>query len=291
MLVPIWSPLSCAITTIEELNCDSQILAALYKRVKNGAELADQYDKTWHSIFWKTAKAATKQRVRNVLDRIAWNVADIIYDALKLFNVWCDEQEQLGNKITKKMLELRLDLTMAEEGLRRYHGNQLSARQLDLFDVTEYEVSNPQQKRDTFPVVQRWLDYWTERLPGDNHSRWKVLWEKGVRLFNSLVGQQLTLADIVPREPAPIIDSESEEFKTTLERYRREIVAEPQVVDLNNPYAALQLKCLETLVREGIAIHTPARDNTLQVTFQHPVHRRLESLALRKARKVASILK
>ncbi|MDY7014557.1 MAG: hypothetical protein SVX43_13325, partial [Cyanobacteriota bacterium] len=44
-------------------------------------------------------------------------------------------------------------------------------------------------------------------------------------------------------------------------------------------------------VREGIAIHTPARDNTLQITFQHPVHRRLESLALRKARKVASILK
>ncbi|MBE9117207.1 hypothetical protein IQ249_15005 [Lusitaniella coriacea LEGE 07157] len=199
MLVPIWSPLACAKTTIEKLDLDydSQILTTLHERVSRGAELAQNYYQTWHSIFWNGSNAATKKRVNDALARIAWKVADLIFEGLDLFNRFCDEQERLETKPSSDVCELRRLFYMAEQGLLKYHSHQIEVRQLELFDVTEYEVSEMKQNT-VFPSVKRWVGYWCERIGSEYRERWNVLWEKGAELFKSPNCQQLTFADILP---------------------------------------------------------------------------------------------
>lgn len=190
MLVEIGSSLACARTVLKELHYQSSLLATLRERVSEGVELANRYYQTWHSIFWNGANAATKRRVTAVLDRIAWKVADLIYDALALFDRFCDEQERLGTPVTPQVFELRRLLAAAEAGLRRYHRHEIRAKQLELFEVGAYEVSNAPP---VFNGVQRWLDYWTKPLPGERRSRWSVLRDRGVGLFNPGVNRQLAL--------------------------------------------------------------------------------------------------
>lgn len=141
-----WASLSVAAKTLKSLNTSDPTANSLLLELEMAANLAEAFDKTWHSIYWNKAKKETKVRVSRSLTRTAEMVFDHLREAVSLFDQLCDEQSLHSTiPLTFDWLEVKRCLKTAKDTLNKTHAKFLGQeeflnepKQLQLFTTTRY---------------------------------------------------------------------------------------------------------------------------------------------------------
>jgi hypothetical protein len=136
MIVP-WASLSRAAEKAKAINPNDLILESLWIELYSAAALAETYGKIWHSIIWIRTKTATKRRVAATLNRLAFSISEHLEGALELYNEFCDSQAEKGiapDTMPREFWELRTSLTLAQKGLKEFHGLEIQSCQLHLWE-------------------------------------------------------------------------------------------------------------------------------------------------------------
>ena len=123
----------CALDKLEKFESDSPLIADARKYLALAVSYAKQYEETWHSIYWNTAKTATKRRVRERLNHLAFDCYSALLKAANCINSYVEEvKDTLTPPVWWK--EMIFSLTLAHDAMVREHEQEISRKQLVLFD-------------------------------------------------------------------------------------------------------------------------------------------------------------
>jgi hypothetical protein len=132
----VWASLAVAASKLKEIKTDNVTVHSLLLELETATNLAEAFDKTWHSIFWNKASKKTRVRVTITLEKLAKSIFDHLEESLNLFNQLCDEQEQLPTlELTKDWLNIRGSIALAKSGFQETHANFI--KPLPLFQYLE----------------------------------------------------------------------------------------------------------------------------------------------------------
>jgi hypothetical protein len=121
------------------LHCASDFIPAVHPllacakfHLLTASRLGKEYEKTWHSIIWIKSRAATKRRVSEQLNHLAFDCYSHFLDATEYLN----EYAQLMNEIRVSepwwWPTLWAKLEGIDEMFHREHDNEIYWRQLQL---------------------------------------------------------------------------------------------------------------------------------------------------------------
>lgn len=129
----------CALRSLETYECDSPLIADARKHLASAVSHAENYHTTWNSIYWNTAKASTKRRVREELNHLAYDAFTEFLDATEYLNQYV---ETVQGKIPPPPWWSRMfvSLILAYDGMLREHDDEIASKQLKLFDDNDMSV-------------------------------------------------------------------------------------------------------------------------------------------------------
>ena len=98
---------------------ENETVASMLLELQMAANLAEAFNKTWSSIFWKRANTKSKKRVTKTLKQIAEKVIDHTEEAIRFFDELCDEQERNPTlELTNRWILLQAKLAGIREDLK-----------------------------------------------------------------------------------------------------------------------------------------------------------------------------
>jgi hypothetical protein len=136
MILP-WASLACGAENAKAIDPNNLILNSMWLELYSASQLAETYGKIWHGIIWIRSKNATKRRVAATLNRLAFSINEHLEGAIELFNEFCDSQAAAGispEAMPKEFWDLKVNIYMAQKGLKEFHGSEIESRQLHLWE-------------------------------------------------------------------------------------------------------------------------------------------------------------
>lgn len=120
-------------TLLERIPNNHELLASMKLHLTLFVAYADTYEKIWNSIWWNSANTATKNRINEKLNRLAFDAATSLFDAIALFDDYCDLMDK--NSIPSSgWAELAcLSFKDAVDTLEKEHSREINSIQLPLF--------------------------------------------------------------------------------------------------------------------------------------------------------------
>jgi hypothetical protein len=132
--------LRCAFENLKKLETESDLIADARHQLALAIFYAEAYEKTWNSIHWNSATSAAKRRVREKLNRLAFDAYSAFLVAIADINSFCDRQHEkecqglMVVPIPVWWNDMLISLTLAHDAMVREHGREISSRQLHLFE-------------------------------------------------------------------------------------------------------------------------------------------------------------
>jgi hypothetical protein len=125
--------MACALDKLKELEDDNPFITSAKEQLALAISYAKQYDDTWHSIYWITAKAATKTRVRERLNHLAFDCYTALLASFDHINFYVEEVKTIRTPPTW-WNDMIISLTLAYDAIEREHPQEISSRQLNIFE-------------------------------------------------------------------------------------------------------------------------------------------------------------
>lgn len=137
-MITTWASLAVAEKQIQEIGINQDpLITSIFLELTTAVALAEAYSKIWNSIYWQTSRKATKERVSNTLNRIAFSINTHTLNAMTLFNEYCDlmaTENLLENPYFPQWKKLHTSLYLAHRGLKEWHSHQINSQQLHLWE-------------------------------------------------------------------------------------------------------------------------------------------------------------
>lgn len=118
---------------VERIPSNHELLVSMKLELTLFTSYADAYHKVANSIYWNDSNAATKSRIRAKLNRLAYDAMDSFWEAVKLFNQYCDEMDTKQIPPPQWTIAVAPLLNSALRYLEKYHNHQINSIQLTLF--------------------------------------------------------------------------------------------------------------------------------------------------------------
>jgi hypothetical protein len=126
--------LHCASKALQKVNNNDELLSSIIIELTVAEALANAHDLTFNNSHFMTASANTKRRVKQTLNEISWKVYDHLLEAMKLFNLYCDKQDKLGNKPTQDLFDFKYQIDSVLRAFDNcYLYYEINQKQLSLF--------------------------------------------------------------------------------------------------------------------------------------------------------------
>lgn len=125
--------LCCALEDLKKIESDSLLITDARKHLSLAVFYAEEYHKTWNSIYWAKAKSTTKRRIKERLNHLAFDAFSALLDASEYINSYV-ESVQGKHAPPPWWNEMIISLTLAHDGMLREHRREISSKQLNLLD-------------------------------------------------------------------------------------------------------------------------------------------------------------
>lgn len=128
-MISTWA---CLASACKEIPPSHEYLVSAKKHLSIAVECADNYTKTWHSIYWNGSRESTKRRVREQLNNLAFDYFTHFMIASKYLDQYAFEMDEQGQPLKKWWGEVNLSLSLAYGAILKEHDHQIYHRQLRL---------------------------------------------------------------------------------------------------------------------------------------------------------------
>lgn len=118
---------------VERIPSNHELLVSMKLELTLFISYAEAYGKVFNSIFWNGSNAATKNRVKAKLNKLAFDAVTSFVDATNLFNEYCNEMDQQQIVPPRWAESVSPSLNTAMEYLEKHHRHQINSIQLSLF--------------------------------------------------------------------------------------------------------------------------------------------------------------
>lgn len=125
-----WASMSTALSKLQSINHPHLSNAAFHLTL--AVSYADTYSKVWHSIYWNDADAATKKRVSEKLNNLAYDAFSSLLDAAEYINKYVEETKD-KEEPPGWWVDMTISLSLAYDAFNEEHRREISSRQLKLF--------------------------------------------------------------------------------------------------------------------------------------------------------------
>lgn len=132
--------LYCALEKLRDFEIDNKFIANSIKHLELAVSYAKEYDEVWNSIYWNSATANEKRRIRQKLNVLAFDSYSEFLLAITDINAFCDVQyERECQKLEFTPIpnwwnDMMISLILAEDSFLKEHRCEISSKQLSLFE-------------------------------------------------------------------------------------------------------------------------------------------------------------
>jgi DNA-binding XRE family transcriptional regulator len=125
--------MNCALGHLKKIETESPLITDALEHLALAIFYAEAYGQSLSSIYWNTAKAVTKKQIKQTLNHLAFDAYSALLEASDCLNEYAQEMQR---KETPPLWwnEMIISLTLAHDAMVREHGQEISSKQLVLFD-------------------------------------------------------------------------------------------------------------------------------------------------------------
>jgi len=123
---------ACLASAENQIPSTHQYLISAKEHLTIAIECADNYTKTWHSIYWNGSRASVKRNVRERLHDLAFDCFTHFLTAADYLDKYAGLMDEQGHPLAKWWKEVNISFALVYASMTKENGHQIYCRQLRL---------------------------------------------------------------------------------------------------------------------------------------------------------------